>query len=332
MGFPQKPLDPTRDLAGHEWAHMEWWYYTGHLKSPDGKKYGFELCFFKRRIDKDKVYGVPLTLFDDTAFMGHFAVVDISNKKYLKWGILGSSYDNCSVSMDEFNINIFSWKAWGDEHTHNIRAKKKDTYLDLKLELQKPITMHGTDGIVKKSADVGSYYMASSRMKAAGKLCFEGVEMEVSGQGWFDREFGNLGRTTVNGWDWFSIQLDNNNEYVIYILHDENRETDPFSFAAKVDEDGVSHPLPIDEVEITELEKWQSGHSGASYPVSWQVKIPKWDLDVKITACVDEQEFAFWDLTYWEGACEVEGKPANGLAYVELAGYTKSVIYNLSKY
>src|SRR5438552_18463279 len=36
-----------RDHGTHDEYRTEWWYYTGHLTTDDGTRYGFELTFFR---------------------------------------------------------------------------------------------------------------------------------------------------------------------------------------------------------------------------------------------------------------------------------------------
>src|SRR5216117_1317622 len=36
-----------RDHSSHDEYKTEWWYYTGHLRTDDGRRYGFELTFFR---------------------------------------------------------------------------------------------------------------------------------------------------------------------------------------------------------------------------------------------------------------------------------------------
>ncbi len=37
-----------RDHFEHPDFRTEWWYYTGNLRSAEGKRFGFELVFFRR--------------------------------------------------------------------------------------------------------------------------------------------------------------------------------------------------------------------------------------------------------------------------------------------
>jgi predicted secreted hydrolase len=42
----------------------------------------------------------------------------------------------------------------------------------------------------------------------------------VSGQAWADHQWGDFVISGTGGWDWFSIQLDNNTELMLYVLRD----------------------------------------------------------------------------------------------------------------
>ena len=41
-----------RDHGAHPEFKTEWWYYTGHLKSKDGEKFGYQLTFFRVGLKK----------------------------------------------------------------------------------------------------------------------------------------------------------------------------------------------------------------------------------------------------------------------------------------
>ena len=42
-----------RDHFSHPDFQTEWWYYTGNLKSADGRRFGFELTFFRQAVTRD---------------------------------------------------------------------------------------------------------------------------------------------------------------------------------------------------------------------------------------------------------------------------------------
>ena len=48
--LPAKPgyqYSFPRDHGSHPDYKVEWWYYTGHLEGSDGRRFGYELTFFR---------------------------------------------------------------------------------------------------------------------------------------------------------------------------------------------------------------------------------------------------------------------------------------------
>ncbi len=39
-----------RDLGPHPEYQTEWWYYTGNLQAPGGRRFGYQLTFFRRAL------------------------------------------------------------------------------------------------------------------------------------------------------------------------------------------------------------------------------------------------------------------------------------------
>ena len=189
--------------------------------------------------------------------------------------------------------------------------------------------MHGDHGIVAKGEGLANYYMSFTRMDVLGDLMWEGRKLPVKGIAWFDHEYGNMGKTPSRGWDWYSLQLDDNTEYMIYALHRQDKTVDPVSKACRIDPAGTEQCVPYGEIVVKELDSWKSPHTGAGYPSGWQITIPAFGLEAKITPTVKDQEMRFMDMAYWEGSCSVSGKPANGQAYVELVGYAPSKIMKM---
>src|ERR687889_754070 len=71
-----------RDLYAHRDAQTEWWYYTGHAETVSGRRFGFELVFFKRRTDLDRFGVVPLRLIANPLHFAHFALTDESRATF----------------------------------------------------------------------------------------------------------------------------------------------------------------------------------------------------------------------------------------------------------
>jgi len=130
------------------------------------------------------------------------------------------------------------------------------------------------------------------------------------------------------GWDWFSIQLDDGSELMLFTLRREDGTIDPFSAGTWIAPDGSTQALARDAFDIRPTSEWRSPHSGAVYPAGWQVSVPALDLELTIAPLMSDQELNL-SFVYWEGAVAVDGQrgvnPVEGFGYVELTGYAKSM-------
>ena len=144
-----------------------------------------------------------------------------------------------------------------------------------------------------------------------------------------DHEFGSnqLGADQV-GWDWFSIQLDNNTELMLYLMRRKDGSVDPYSSGTLVSANGSTKHLKLNDYRVAVLERWKSLKSGGNYPMKWQVTIPGEDIQLEIVPAFAEQELITnrsTRVTYWEGAAQIRGKvrgqAVNGAGYVEMTGY-----------
>jgi len=144
-----------------------------------------------------------------------------------------------------------------------------------------------------------------------------------------DHEFGSnqLGQDQV-GWDWFSIQLDNQTELMLYQMRRKDGSVDPYSSGTLVGANGVTQHLNFKDYRVEVLERWRSPKSSANYPMKWQVTVPGEAIELAITPAFAEQELITHRstrVTYWEGAAQIHGKvrgrEVNGNGYVEMTGY-----------
>ena len=154
-----------------------------------------------------------------------------------------------------------------------------------------------------------------------------------------DREWSTSALTAEQeGWDWFSLQLDDGRDLMVYALRlasDDSgsqaggleRVLDPASSGTLVEPDGAARHLELSDVEIEPLERWESPRSGAVYPVRWRLRVPDAGIDLVITTPVEDQELDV-GFRYWEGTVTAEGtsagRPVSARGYVELTGYGAS--------
>src|SRR5258708_17433194 len=65
-----------RDHFNHPDFQTEWWYYTGNLKSADGRRFGFELTFFRQAVSRDPAKAGAWDVKD--IYLAHLALSDLN--------------------------------------------------------------------------------------------------------------------------------------------------------------------------------------------------------------------------------------------------------------
>src|ERR1700722_2580661 len=51
LALPNYHYEFPRDHFNHPEFRTEWWYYTGNLHTAEGRRFGFELTFFRQGVD-----------------------------------------------------------------------------------------------------------------------------------------------------------------------------------------------------------------------------------------------------------------------------------------
>lgn len=323
-----------RDHGPHFEFQTEWWYYTGNLAAADGRRFGFQLTFFRRGL----LPGPPPadgTLSSNQIYFAHFALTDVAAGRHRFFERFARGAGGLAgASGEPFGVFLEDWSATGlvpDGSTLQLSAREQDVQLDLRLEAKKPLVTHGQRGLSSKSAEPGnaSYYVGYTRLLAQGWLAAGGAPVEVSGEAWFDHEWSTsaLGAGAV-GWDWFSLQLDDGRELMFFQIRRTDGTLEPVSGGTLVARDGSSRRLGLNDLRVDVLSTWQSPATGARYPASWRLSVPGEALTLELRALLPDQELRA-SFTYWEGAVEVSGsaagRPLTGQGYVELTGYTRSM-------
>jgi predicted secreted hydrolase len=167
-------------------------------------------------------------------------------------------------------------------------------------------------------------------MPTAGTLTIKGERFKVSGESWMDHEFGtSFLEPTQRGWDWLSIQLVDGRDLMLFQLRKADGSADPHTAGTLVSADGTKQPLNSNDFKLTPGDKrWTSPATQGSYPMTWQIEIPREQLRLTVSAVFPEQEMTASSspgLHYWEGVVSAQGdqsgKPLSGKGYLEMTGY-----------
>ena len=321
LAFPQ-------DHGAHPGYRHEWWYVTGHLRSPGHSDRGFQLTFFRYGL----VPGQPSSTSrwrSHQWVLAHFAVSDPETGKFHHEARQSrAALELAGFTEPDARLWLDDWQLARDATHDNwtLSATTSDASLRLRLTPTKPLVLQGDRGYSAKSSEPGnaSHYYSLPRLLGRGQLRVEGEVQDVEAEAWLDHEWGTSGLgATQAGWDWFALQLQDGRELTFYRLRGREGGTDSHSRGLLVRADGGAEPLGHDAVRLRPLRWWTSPTSGLRYPVAWEVELPAESLALRLEPLFDAQEWAR-GLRYWEGAVRVHDVASGatlGQGYLELTGY-----------
>jgi len=325
-----RPFTFPDDHAAHEDYRVEWWYYTGNLQTVDGRRFGFELTFFRAGVDKNPKNPSRWAVRD--LYIAHFAISDIRDRRFHFFersrragiGWAGASTERYHVWNEGWNVRL-------EGNDHLLKARDGDYAIQLRLSPRKLPVLQGNQGLSQKGPTEGnaSYYYSLTRMDTSGSLTLKGKRIPVTGLSWMDHEFSSsFLEQGQQGWDWMAIQLDNNQELMIYQIRCNDGTPDVHSSGALVDEHGRTEALRNDQFQLIPEDRWRSPNNGAQYPVLWTVRLTEKQTLLRVQAAFPEQEMktlATIGTPYWEGSVIVtgtwEGEEVRGRGYLEMTGY-----------
>ncbi len=294
------------DDAPHE-VKMEWWYYNGHLVTQSGKKYSFH----------DSLFLVNTGI---SQMVNHVSLTDHqSGQHYIDQR---STAGNLSIgTVNRFDFTTDHWSLAGGNGVDKLIATTPEFNFNIDLTSTQVPVFHGNDGVISLGAAGSSYYYSRTRMAIVGTLNVNGQTENVTGLAWFDHQWGDFSTTQLS-WDWFSLQLDNQSDVMIYQLRDKANQ--PILNTCSYTKDGNTEILSSKDFTLTKGQQWHSSKTDINYPIAWQIVIPSKNMDLSTHSINNDSEFDA-SLTsynvYWEGAIKVTGSHT-GVGFMELNGYS----------
>jgi len=334
------PIALPRDDAAHH-RLTEWWYYTGHLVAADGRHFGFEAVVF--RAERGDL---------PTSWASHLALTDESGSRFLyaqrsqigpvvdRAALTGSPGFDLAISGADpaipESLSRAPWRLAGSDGRDRIDAAVVSPLevtaagsafaLRLDLTSQKPPALNNGNGWIDFDGGGSSYYYSRTRLAVTGSLTLGEVPLEVTGEAWFDHQWGDF-IAVGGGWDWFAIELGDGTDLTISLVR--GADGSPvLSYGTLVDAAGQARHLEASAFTVTATATWTSPITGVRYPAGWQLDLPGEGLSIALQPTVAGQELdtrATTGVVYWEGSQRVaatrDGRAVDGEAYVELTGY-----------
>ena len=340
-----QPIALPRDDGPHD-RLTEWWYYTGHLRTADGERFGFEYVVFRaERGSFPTSWAAHLALTDETGDRFGYAQrmevgpqVDRSPRDGTGEP---TGFDLSIAGIDPSRPETAGRPPWtmlgsdGSDHVSAITAADEANLagapgglgLDLDLSAAKPPALHDRDGWIDFGAGGGSYYYSRTAMTATGSVTIDGRAVPVAGEAWFDHQWGDFISVGGGGWDWFAVNLADGTDLTLSLVRDADG-TYPLVYGTLVNAAGRVQHLSAEAFTVTVDARWRSPATGADYPAGWTIEIPSEALKITLVPTVAAQELdtrATTGVIYWEGSQRVRATRGRidlgGEAYVELTGY-----------
>ncbi|MBI5585804.1 MAG: carotenoid 1,2-hydratase [Deltaproteobacteria bacterium] len=322
------------DHGAHKAFKTEWWYYNGHLQDARGGAFGYQLTFFRVGLTREKPDPQGSRWRATEVYLAHLAITDREGKSFQFREKAGrGNLGLAGADTGRYRVWIDRWQVEERQGLQILTAGDRSLGVQLTLAPTAPPIIHGFQGISRKGEGIGraSHYYSMTRLRTKGQIRIQGKTREVAGLSWMDHEFGsNQLHPQQLGWDWFSLQLTEPLELMLYQLRREDGRTDPHSSGTLVLPDRHPRPLGLSDFSIRVFQYWKSPNSGARYPSGWEISLPEQQLFLQVRPWVADQELLTAKstrITYWEGAVTVtgtwRGRPVQGSGYVEMTGYDR---------
>lgn len=316
-----------RDHGAHPDYRTEWWYFTGWLRTEDGRPLGFQITFFRSRLAKGA--DNPSAFAPKQILFAHAALSDPATGKLLhdqRMARAGFGLAEAKVADTDVRLLDWSLKRTADG---NFRAAipANGFTLDLVLsQVQRPM-LNGERGYSRKGPrpEQASYYYSVPHVAVTGSVLRGGRRTRVTGTAWLDREWStSLLPGDAVGWDWAGINLDRGGALMAFQVRGrDGRAIHAGGTLRRID--GSQVVLGPGDVRFVPRRRWRSPETGAEYPVEadFLVRLPEGVRRFRLKPLFDAQELNGGGAmpTYWEGAVTTDG----GRGYLELTGYAGKV-------
>jgi predicted secreted hydrolase len=325
------PPAAVPELGSHPDQQTEWWYVTGWL-SDDGHPVGFQITFFRSRID-----GAPDNPSEFAAhqvMLAHAAVSDPRQGHVLfAQRTMRAAFDLAGASTTSMDAHIGRWRLQQAKAGEPVKAQIDSQDFSFQLEmkpLQAVLFQGSDDGISHKgpSPNALSHYYSMPHLSVSGSLVLNGKQQAVTGTAWLDHEWSDSYMDPkAQGWDWVGVNLADGGALMAFQMRGSDG-TALWSGATQRDASGSVHYFAPSEVQFKTLSSWTSPHSAVRYPVAQQVNVGGEAFTLK--PLMNDSEInanASTGTLYWEGPVRVfsatgqaAAEPA-GEGYLEMTGY-----------
>jgi predicted secreted hydrolase len=344
--LPPRAMAFPRDHGAHPDLRTEWWYITGALRDASGRAFGFQVTFFRSRVDGTE--GLRSRLAARQLVFAHAAITDVANDRlWHDQRIARAGSGGVIAATDDADLRLRDWRLWREGGRWRARIEAAEFQLELDARPTQPVLLQGQAGLSRKGPDPiqASYYYSEPQLAARVRLRLVGAAsgpssasattgasappatpqtFALDGTAWMDHEWSEaLLHPRAVGWDWIGMNLEGGGALTAFRLRTQAGETlwDGGSLRSA---EGTTRIFEPGETRWQPLRHWTSPRTQTRYPVQWQVDTPAGRHVVRPR--LDDQELDSRGSTgavYWEGLSELLDPSGRvvGQGYLEMTGY-----------
>ena len=324
------------DHGSHNDARTEWWYLTGWLRDEAQRLHGFQVTFFRSRVDPAQ--GLKSRLAARQLLFAHAALTDVAGRAHwhdqalARWNGEPAAWPipQASAAVHDTDVRLRGWQLQrqADDGTYLTEIRTRDFALALDAVPTQPLLLQGELGWSRKGPrpEQASHYYSQPQLSVSGQVQLGQRRLKVQGRAWLDHEWSEeLLHPEAVGWDWIGMNLDDGASLTAFRL----RRADGSALWAggswRSAKGGPARIFQPHEIAFEPLRHWTSPGTGIRYPVEWRITTPAGRFVV--ASLLDAQELDSRRSTgaiYWEGLSELrsaDGGSRLGLGYLELTGY-----------
>jgi predicted secreted hydrolase len=307
-------VDFPDDEGAHPECSMEWWYLNATVSDNAGHQYTAMLAYFNKKSPRPPLKIISIADLDAETF--YHEVPKIQE-------LMTANPDYAEGSLDLRWDDYDRWyRVDEDSYHYSLQAKGDTIGFSFDLAQDKDSLMVGGDGLIEWT-EGSTYYYSLTRLQVNGQIEIKGKVIDVTGIGWMDHQW--MDAMAEKGWQWFSIQLDDDTDIICWNIVNLDGTVGSRDLTMMLADGSIYHTTDI-ELEATDF--WESPDTDEVYGMTWTLREPKRDLDLKIEARFPRQEIILlkdvpaytWQI--WEGGTTVSGQidrsPVSGIGYAEL--------------
>ncbi len=312
---PGERLSFPEDYGPHPQHRIEWWYLTANLKTQDDEPLGLQWTQFRQAIEPRPADAEPPEAINwplEAAWMAH-AAVSFDTRHYFAEKLARGDVGHAGARAEPVAVWLDDWQLEAEpgQSSWRLQVAADGWSYDLTLSITGKPVAHGDQGFSAKSADgEGSMYFSLVDLQIDGRVTLGDQTLDVSGKGWFDREWSSqFLKSGQQGWDWFALHLNSGDKLMAFQLREEDGG---FRAGTWIPTDGEPIALNADQLNLTPSQ-------GDGYPRAWRLEVPDFGLNLEVAAPAgDYRNTGLYP--YWESPVSVSGSHG-GVGYMELTGY-----------